>query len=296
MNTGIDDAANLSWKLAAMVHGWGGASLVDLYELERKPVAERNTIAARELAKRNGTIPTSPAMEEDNAEGEAARRQVAHTSLDVRRRLCVCRFAARRALRRIADHRAGWRAAADNFRGTFHRASLADAPPYLAGRGRGRGSSLYDRLGIGFTLLRLGGHAADSAALEAAAGRRGIPLEVLDHPGDQRVISTSAIWCSFVPTSMWPGGQPAAPDPDMLWGSWSVPRSRKIQRRMLQVGSGPIRMSQRQQKIRFCASADGMRIAYATCGSGPALIWVQHWIHHLELDRKAQSGVRGCRF
>ena len=43
-------------------------------------------------------------------------------------------------------------------------------------------------------------------------------------------------------------------------------------------------MSQSQQKIRFCASADGTRIAYATCGSGPALIWVQHWIHHLELD------------
>jgi hypothetical protein len=43
-------------------------------------------------------------------------------------------------------------------------------------------------------------------------------------------------------------------------------------------------MSQAQQKIRFCASADGTRIAYATYGSGPALIWVQHWIHHLELD------------
>ena len=26
MNTGIDDAANLSWKLAAMVQGWGGAA------------------------------------------------------------------------------------------------------------------------------------------------------------------------------------------------------------------------------------------------------------------------------
>ncbi len=29
MNTGIDDAANLSWKLAAMVQGWGGARLLD---------------------------------------------------------------------------------------------------------------------------------------------------------------------------------------------------------------------------------------------------------------------------
>ena len=43
-------------------------------------------------------------------------------------------------------------------------------------------------------------------------------------------------------------------------------------------------MSQSEQKIRFCASADGTRIAYATCGSGPVVIWVQHWIHHLELD------------
>jgi pimeloyl-ACP methyl ester carboxylesterase/DNA-binding CsgD family transcriptional regulator len=41
-------------------------------------------------------------------------------------------------------------------------------------------------------------------------------------------------------------------------------------------------MSQSRQQIRFCSSADG--IAYATCGSGPSLVWVQHWIHHLELD------------
>ena len=28
MNTGIDDAANLAWKLAAMVQGWGGRGLI----------------------------------------------------------------------------------------------------------------------------------------------------------------------------------------------------------------------------------------------------------------------------
>jgi pimeloyl-ACP methyl ester carboxylesterase/DNA-binding CsgD family transcriptional regulator len=43
-------------------------------------------------------------------------------------------------------------------------------------------------------------------------------------------------------------------------------------------------MSQSQQKIRFCASADGTRIAYATCGTGPPLVWVQLWTHHLEYD------------
>jgi pimeloyl-ACP methyl ester carboxylesterase/DNA-binding CsgD family transcriptional regulator len=38
------------------------------------------------------------------------------------------------------------------------------------------------------------------------------------------------------------------------------------------------------QQIRFCASRDGTRIAYATCGSGPPLVWVQHWAHHLRFD------------
>jgi len=38
------------------------------------------------------------------------------------------------------------------------------------------------------------------------------------------------------------------------------------------------------QQIRFCKSRDGTRIAYAVGGSGPPLVWVQHWVHHLELD------------
>src|SRR5262249_27768139 len=51
MNTGMDDASNLSWKLAALVQGWGGPGLLQSYETERRPIAERNTIAARELNK-----------------------------------------------------------------------------------------------------------------------------------------------------------------------------------------------------------------------------------------------------
>ena len=37
MNTGIDDAANLAWKLAATIQGWAGPHLLDSYEAERKP-------------------------------------------------------------------------------------------------------------------------------------------------------------------------------------------------------------------------------------------------------------------
>jgi pimeloyl-ACP methyl ester carboxylesterase/DNA-binding CsgD family transcriptional regulator len=38
------------------------------------------------------------------------------------------------------------------------------------------------------------------------------------------------------------------------------------------------------QDIRFCTSRDGTRIAYAKCGAGPPLVWVAHFIHHLEFD------------
>ena len=43
-------------------------------------------------------------------------------------------------------------------------------------------------------------------------------------------------------------------------------------------------MSLAQQQIRFCTSRDGTRIAYATCGEGPPLLWTGHWVRHLEFD------------
>lgn len=43
-------------------------------------------------------------------------------------------------------------------------------------------------------------------------------------------------------------------------------------------------MSHPAQQIRFCTSRDGTRIAYATCGDGPPLVWAAHWIHHLNYD------------
>jgi 2-polyprenyl-6-methoxyphenol hydroxylase-like FAD-dependent oxidoreductase len=42
MNTGLGDAVDLGWKLAAVLDGWGGEALLDSYEVERRPVALRN--------------------------------------------------------------------------------------------------------------------------------------------------------------------------------------------------------------------------------------------------------------
>lgn len=40
MNTGIQDAANLAWKLASVIQGVGSERLLDSYDAERRPVAE----------------------------------------------------------------------------------------------------------------------------------------------------------------------------------------------------------------------------------------------------------------
>ena len=80
------------------------------------------------------------------------------------------------------------------------------APHFWLDDGRGFGSSLFDRLGTGFTLLRLGGKAPDGSALAQAAARRGHSVRRCSIvPTAMRAISTTAIWRSFARISMSPG-------------------------------------------------------------------------------------------
>jgi putative polyketide hydroxylase len=50
MNTGIADGHNLGWKLAWVIRGWAGASLLDSYEAERAPVGRVNAEASMHSA------------------------------------------------------------------------------------------------------------------------------------------------------------------------------------------------------------------------------------------------------
>lgn len=53
LNTGVQDAVNLGWKLAAVIKGEAPDSLLDIYHRERHPVAERvlhNTMAQTPLS------------------------------------------------------------------------------------------------------------------------------------------------------------------------------------------------------------------------------------------------------
>ena len=55
MNTGIQDAANLAWKLALVIRGYASGSLLDSYERERKQVA-RKVVATTDRITRLATM------------------------------------------------------------------------------------------------------------------------------------------------------------------------------------------------------------------------------------------------
>ena len=169
MNTGIDDSSNLAWKLAAVLQGWGGPRLLDSYETERKPIGYRNTGASRKYASMMHDAVVPDDVEAEGPVGDAARQAASEHVLRPQEPLRAAgargrrRRAARRPLRRLADHRRRRRTAARRiFPETYDEYVPSGVPggraPHLwLDDERGTGSSLFDRLGKGFTLLRLNG-------------------------------------------------------------------------------------------------------------------------------------------
>jgi 2-polyprenyl-6-methoxyphenol hydroxylase-like FAD-dependent oxidoreductase len=77
MNTGIGDAVDLGWKLAAVLQGWGGAQLLPSYEIERKPVAISSVAASSETYVHETSLPANAKIAQNTPEGEGARLQFA---------------------------------------------------------------------------------------------------------------------------------------------------------------------------------------------------------------------------
>jgi 2-polyprenyl-6-methoxyphenol hydroxylase-like FAD-dependent oxidoreductase len=88
MNTGVGDAIDLGWKLAAAIQGWGGPALLASYEIERRAVGKRNVEAAGFAAAglaiwRNAWQPN---IQENSIEGEATRADLGRLANIVQRR------------------------------------------------------------------------------------------------------------------------------------------------------------------------------------------------------------------
>ena len=86
MNTGIQDAVDLAWKLDAELKGWAGPHLLKTYEIERRPVGIRNiTEAGSNLDRMVKPRPPLQAFQQ-GVEGEAARAEFGRSYTSAMRR------------------------------------------------------------------------------------------------------------------------------------------------------------------------------------------------------------------
>jgi hypothetical protein len=87
MNTGVGDAIDLSWKLAAVLKGWGGEQLLNSYEIERRQIGDRNVGASRyaSLGRRKWRSMYRPNIRENSKEGRQSRDNLARVA-DVEQR------------------------------------------------------------------------------------------------------------------------------------------------------------------------------------------------------------------
>jgi 2-polyprenyl-6-methoxyphenol hydroxylase-like FAD-dependent oxidoreductase len=178
-NTAVEDAVNLGWKLAASINGWGGPGLLDSYELEREPMARRNTAHARELAQSIGRLEVPAAIEDESPEGEEARARVgehlrshARSEFNIPGVTLGGRYDASPLI--VSD---GTRAPEDLPNVYLPTACPGGRAPHAW---LSDGRSLYDIFGFEFTLLLLSGDPEPVQRLASAAESRGVPLTVAD--------------------------------------------------------------------------------------------------------------------
>ncbi|MEU1960904.1 FAD-dependent monooxygenase [Nocardia sp. NPDC019304] len=178
-NTCIGDAVNIAWKIAAVLHGWGGPALLASYEAERRPVAAR-TIAdagSQETALAHHFSATE--INEAGPAGDTART----------------RTAAALAVKKSEFHSLGL-VLGYTYVGSPVITPDGSTPPvedpieYHPSACPGAllphvwlhdGRSLYDALGPEYTLVTIedDGQHLDVGRIEARAAELGVPLTVL---------------------------------------------------------------------------------------------------------------------
>ncbi|MBP6493261.1 MAG: FAD-dependent oxidoreductase [Rhodoferax sp.] len=180
-NTAIEDAVNLAWKLANVLRGNSPLSLLDTYEAERKPLAERNTGYARLFADSVGLFVAKPELDEDSENGKA-ERQMASEHLNRHARLEFnipgVTFGGRYEKSPVIVHD-GAVLPSDEPNKYVATASPGGRPPHVWFED---GQSLFDLFHSEWTLLALGSDAPSTDELERAAQSVKMDLRVVRIP------------------------------------------------------------------------------------------------------------------
>ncbi|MER5185320.1 FAD-dependent monooxygenase [Streptomyces sp. NPDC002896] len=222
MNTGLLDAVDLSWKLAAVLHGWGHPDLLDTYELERKPSSAQTAALAAEVYR------DWQAMKDHMK--SLAERPLKGTSPEA----LATRQELGELLLKVFSREFNAIGGALGYR--YENSPICvpdgtDAPPYAfdtyspTARPGHRaphtwlpdGSSTLDLFGDGMTLLCIGRSAADADGLLAAARAREVPVRTVEIDEPEVAALYARAFVLVRPDGMvaWRSDEPPA-DPDRL--------------------------------------------------------------------------------
>ncbi len=185
MNMGIADAVDLGWKLAAVLRGWGGATLLQSYELERRPVHMHVLKEASQNHSKVGAALFECGLEDESEDGELVRKRVGQrinaeklSEFYTLGTILGDRYLDSPVVQKLLDRDAPPRDFLNYIPSSMPGARAPHAWLH-------DGSSLFDHFGRGFTLLVR--PAEDHGDIDAAvlhAERQGVPFSVLrlDNP------------------------------------------------------------------------------------------------------------------
>ncbi|MGE3245372.1 MAG: FAD-dependent monooxygenase [Beijerinckiaceae bacterium] len=171
VNNGLEDAVNLGWKIGAKLEGWGGETLLDSYDLERRPVFRdvgEDFIAGR--IKREAAFLDRYNPHKNREEFEAAWQ--AHATGDLG--AIVQSYEPNYEGSSVVAGPPGGKCTAHGKHAMKARAGHHLGPLKLSD-----GRNVFEALGRGFTLLAFDADASSVAAFEAAAHAHNVPLEVV---------------------------------------------------------------------------------------------------------------------
>jgi 2-polyprenyl-6-methoxyphenol hydroxylase-like FAD-dependent oxidoreductase len=170
LNSGLEDGANLGWKLAAVLDGWAGDRLLDSYGEERRPIFVETgeaVIAGGIEADRAFLERYSPERDREEfllawkeLEGRSGAQQQSYephyegSSVVMGPPGAVCSIQGKHSFAARAGH-------------------------HLAPQPLSSGRNVFEELGAGYTLLALEANQAGVGAFAAAASSLGVPLKVI---------------------------------------------------------------------------------------------------------------------
>ena len=203
LNSGLEDVANLGWKLAAALQGWGGERLLDSYGEERRPIFVETGEAViaggieRDRVFLERYSPGRDRKEFEQAWNEMATRAPGPQSYEPH-------YEGSSVVMGPPD-------SSCSIHGSHSFAARPGhhlAPCALGGRSSGR--DVFEELGTGFTLLAFDAEDRAVKAFQQAATTSGVPLKTVrdTYEGERKAYESPLVLVRPDQHVVWTGDEP----------------------------------------------------------------------------------------